>query len=176
MSCGFGILFGYSDTLSGVQIPKLVPCQSVFSYVTGLHVLYLLSDSCRPGLDIDLRFKASVKRRCNELFIEFNAIILNSRPISIGNQSSRQAVDSSSAKINDEITGVLDDELTVLMRLPVEGKPFYVFFFRRQKGAKNHADPYTELQITQTLEPSPKSRRPYSNWADNSMVVYYYRV
>ena len=35
-----------------------------------------------------------------------------------GNQSSRQAVDSSSAKINDEITDVLDDELTVLMRLP----------------------------------------------------------
>ena len=35
-----------------------------------------------------------------------------------GNQSSRQAVDSSRAKINDEITGVLDDELTVLMRLP----------------------------------------------------------
>ena len=49
----------------------------------------------------------------------------------------------------------------------VEGKPVHGFFFRRQKGAKNHADPYTELQITQTLEPSPKSRRPYSNWADN---------
>ena len=29
-----------------------------------------------------------------------------------------QAVDSSSAKINDGITGVLDDEFTVLMRLP----------------------------------------------------------
>ena len=37
---------------------------------------------------------------------------------SAGNQSSRQSVGSLSAKINDEITGVLDDEFTVLMRLP----------------------------------------------------------
>ena len=57
----------------------------------------------------------------------------------------------------------------------VEGKGFYGFF-RGQKGAKIDEDIIIEPQIKQTLEPSPKSRRPYSNWADNSMVVYNYRV
>ena len=51
-------------------------------------------------------------------FIATSIFFCNLQNCKRGNQSSRQAVDSSSAKINDVITGVLDDELTVLTRLP----------------------------------------------------------